>query len=88
MNRAELSLDLPAYRLLLAARAFGLAAASQSDERFHALRRAAEALARTAAEHPDAQLLAEELDTGRAFLITQAASLGNTRPLRTRAVAV
>lgn len=80
----DLNLDLPAFRLLLGARLHGLAAASQSDERFHALRRAAESLARVAAEVPDAQLLAEE--DGRSFLISRAPSLGRQPVLRTRAV--
>jgi hypothetical protein len=82
----ELALDLSIYRLLQAARMRGLAAPSQSDERFHALRRAAEALARLAAEHPNAQLLAEEGLSGRSFLISQTVSLGGTQTLRTRVV--
>lgn len=86
LEQGELLLDLPAYRLLVAAREHGLAAASQSDERFHALRRAAEALARVAAAVPDAPLLAEEDGTGRRFLITRASSMGKTRPLRARVV--
>jgi hypothetical protein len=84
-QQARLVLDLPTYRLLAGAAAGGLVAASQGDERFHALRRAAEALARDAAARPDAQLLAES--GGRAYLITQAAGLGRRRPLRVRQVA-
>lgn len=80
----DLTLDLPAFRLLLGARLHGLAAASQSDERFHALRRAAESLARVAAEVHDARLLAEE--DGRTYLISQAPSLGRQPLLRTRIV--
>ena len=81
---ASLNLDLPAFRLLLGARLHGLAAASQSDERFHALRRASESLGRVATEVPDARLLAEE--DGQTYLISQAPSLGKQPLLRTRIV--
>lgn len=83
-GQARLPIDLPTYRLLAGAAAGGLVAASQGDERFHALRRAAEALARDAAQHPDAPLLAES--GGRAYLITQAPGLGRRHPLRVRQV--
>ena len=83
-GHARLPVDLPTYRLLAGAAAGGLVAASQGDERFHALRRAAEVLAGDAASHPDAQLLAES--GGRAYLITQAPGLGRRRPLRVRPV--
>lgn len=79
-----LLLDLPAYRLLRAASLHGLAAASHSDERLHALRRAAEALARSAADAPGSPLLAE--DDGRSYLITKAPTLGSQMHLRTRPV--
>jgi DNA-binding FadR family transcriptional regulator len=80
----DLLLDLPAFRLLIGAGSYGLAAASQSDERFHALRRAAESLARVAADEPDAQLLIEE--DGRTYLISQTPSLGDRPLLRARSV--
>lgn len=85
MQGAEVVLDLPAYRLLLAARG-GLTAPSQSDERFHALRRAAEALARGAAAKDGAELLVEGEVAGRSYLISQVPSLEGSRILRARLV--
>ncbi|MFD4785174.1 hypothetical protein ACFWNH_29565 [Rhodococcus qingshengii] len=85
MQGAQVVLDLPAYRLLLATQG-GLTAPSQSDERFHALRRAAEALARDAAEKDGAQLLVEGEVAGRSYLISQVSSLEGSRILRTRLV--
>jgi hypothetical protein len=86
MGDAELALDLPTYRLVAAAAHRGLAVASDSDERYHALRRISESLARTAADLQGAVLLAEDPSTGRAHVITQAPSLGSRQMLRTRAV--
>lgn len=83
-GQARLPIDLPTYRLLAGAAGGGLVAASQGDERFHALRRAAEALARDAAGNPDAQLLAES--GGRAYAIEQGRGLGKRRSLRVREV--
>ena len=65
----EFLLDLPGYRLLMAARNRGLVAASESDERLHALRRAAEALARLAAIEKDARLLADDSESNASYLI-------------------
>lgn len=85
LRETEVALDLPTYRLLMASLG-GLAAPSQSDERFHALRRAAESLARGAAEEADARLLVEGEQAGSSYLITQTSSLTGAMSLRSRSV--
>ncbi|MGY1751085.1 hypothetical protein [Modestobacter sp. SYSU DS0511] len=81
----RVSIDLPTYRLLADARR-GLAGGSGDPERTFALRRAAEAIARAAAETEDVTMLVTDPSSGRRYQVTSQKGLAGRVNLRARAV--
>jgi hypothetical protein len=76
----EITIDAPAYQMLLAAER-GLLASTADTARFYALRRAADLLARTAAS-PDAQLLIDDPLSSASYTVRRAPSFGSTGGIR------
>jgi len=78
-------IDLPTYRLLALARG-GLAGGSGDAERTFALRRAAEAIARAAAESESVPMIVTDPASNRRYQVTAQRGIGDRLNLRARAV--
>jgi hypothetical protein len=80
-----IEIDLPTYRLLAAARG-GLAGGSGDAERTFALRRAAEAIARSAANIEAVPMIVTDPDSNRRYQVIAQPGIGGRVNLRARAV--
>jgi hypothetical protein len=78
-------IDLPTYRLLALARG-GLAGGSGDAERTFALRRAAEAIARAAADSESVPMIVTDPASNRRYQVTAQRGIGDRLNLRARAV--
>ena len=81
----SVEIDLPAYRLLGALHSSPAGGGSDAERTF-ALRRTAEAIARTAAENNSVMMLVTEPVSGRRYQVTTQTGIGGRTNLRARAV--
>lgn len=81
----RLALDRPLYQLLEAT-ASGTVPSTADLERFYALRRAAEALGRRAAQSPDVSLVISDRQTGRRYRLARELDLRRREQITLRAI--